>query len=237
MATDSRPPLGDLDENDLAATTMAVVDRVRPHLGTILMVVAILFVALAAWVFVRTQNRSEQARAWDDLFRAMQLRDSGQLQAIADSMPEEPAGIRALIALGDMALTDGNGLLMRNPERARGRLEDAAEFYARVNAARPQGTTAERGVLGLARAREGLGELEEARLGYEALLEEYPDSPYASLAEERIAALSRPATERWYDWLESRATDDRPSTEAAQPPSAPGSEPSESAADAEPAAG
>ena len=56
MDSEHQASLGDLDDNDLAATTQAVVDRVRPHLGTILLVAALLFAALAAWTLVRAQR-------------------------------------------------------------------------------------------------------------------------------------------------------------------------------------
>ncbi len=243
MATDSRPPLGDLDENDLAAATMSIVDRVRPHLAAIVTVVAILFLGLAATVFVRSQASSEQALAWDALYRALPLRDSDQLRAIAADFRGEPAGTRALLALGDMALADGNGLLIRDPGRARGRLEDAVEFYTDANASRPTGIAAQRGILGLARARESLGSLAEARRGYEALVAEYPDSPFATLVEDRIASLDRPATERWYNWLAARSDTDAggESEDSSDAPPAASAEPAESAVDderpAEPPAG
>ena len=66
----------------------------------------------------------------------------------------------------------------------------------------PTALAAQRGIFGLARARESLGELEEARRGYEALAAEYPDSPYRTIAEERVAALSRDSTQQWYKWFE-----------------------------------
>jgi len=235
MATDSRPPLGDLDENDLAAATMSIVDRVRPHLAAIVTVVAILFLGLAATVFVRSQASSEQALAWDALYRALPLRDSDQLRAIAADFRGEPAGTRALLALGDMALADGNGLLIRDPGRARGRLEDAVEFYSDANASRPTGIAAQRGILGLARARESLGSLAEARRGYETLVAEHPDSPFVPLAENRIAALDRPATERWYNWLASRsdANAGGEAEDSSDASPAASVEPAESAPDAE----
>jgi hypothetical protein len=237
METDTRPALGDLDENDLAAATMSIVDRVRPHLAAIVTIVAILFLGLAAFVFLRSQTRARQAEVWDVLLNAIPLRDSDRLQAIASDARGDAAGVRALIALGDMALSDGNGLLMRNPAQARKRLEEAVEFYAEVNAAGPRGIAAERGILGLARAQESLGRLEDARLGYEALVEEYPESPFAALAEDRLTALDSPATQRWYNWLESRAAGDDGSAATTEPAAATSAEPAQPTADAEPPAG
>ena len=54
----------------------------------------------------------------------------------------------------------------------------AAAAYADVLSQRPTGMVAERATMGLAKARESLGDLEQARRGYEAVANEYPLSPY-----------------------------------------------------------
>jgi hypothetical protein len=222
MDSEHQAALGDLDDNDLAVTTQAALDRVRPHLGTILIAVGVLFAALAAWTLVRSQQTSERTAAWDSFINAFAQGDAVGLDTVMTRYGGSPAAQWAAIVQADVALADGNRLMLVDPGQGRRRLEAAVERYAAVNAERPLALAAQRGIFGLARARESLGELEEARRGYETLAAEYPDGPYRSVAEERVAALSRKPTEEWYNWFESRAT----SGSGSQPSAAESSDPS-----------
>jgi len=55
--------------------------------------------------------------------------------------------------------------------------------------------------MGLAKARESLGELDQARRGYEAVANEYPSSPIANLATEHADDLARDTTKAFYNWF------------------------------------
>lgn len=218
--------LGELHDNDLAVSTQAIWDRIRPHLGTLLLVVAGAFAALAAWTLLRSQRTSEQAAAWDGFITAFAEGDAGGLDTVMARYAGSPAAQWAAIVQGDAALSDGNRLLLTNPAQARGRLEAAADRYAAVAAERPSGLAAQRAVFGLARARESLGQLDEAARGYQALVAEYPESPFVPMAEERVAALSRPATREWYKWFESRpasGAESQPAAESSDAPAQPAS--------------
>jgi hypothetical protein len=204
MATGDRASLGELDDNELAATTIALVDRIRPHLGLILLAAAVLFAVLAGFVLVRSQRAAERAAAWEECLGALAEGDPGRLGDVAARYRGTPAAWWAELVLADTALADGNRLLVTDRGQAGARLAAAADLYAAVNAQRPTDLAAERGIFGLARTRESQGQLDEARRGYQALVAEYPDSPFRGIAEERIAALARPATERWYKWFETR---------------------------------
>ena len=216
MEAESPVALGGLEDNDLASGTMAIVDRIRPHLGTILLATLLLFAALAALTLVRSQRSGQRTAAWDECLGALAAGDPARLEDVAARYGGSPAAQWAELVLADTALADGNGLLMSDAQRGRRRLEEAVGRYTSVNAQRPQQLAAERAILGLARARESLGELAEARSGYETLVSEYPESPFRPLAEERAAALARASTERWYKWFESR-TVAAPADPAAKP--------------------
>ena len=61
--------------------------------------------------------------------------------------------------------------------------------------------------MGLAKARESLGDLEQARRGYEAVANEYPLSPMANLATEHADDLAQDKTKAFYNWFaEQRLT-------------------------------
>ena len=220
MEAENRAALGDLDDNDLASGTMAAVDRIRPHLGTILLIALAVFAALAIWTLIRSQQAAQRTASWDECLAALAEGNPARLEAVVARYGGSSAAQWAELVLADTALADGNRLLTIEPAQGRRRLEEAAGRYTAVNAQRPQHLAAERAVLGLARARESLGELAEARRGYQALVDEYPGSPFRPLAEERIAALGRESTAGWYKWFESRSVTAPPPAAGAASPAA-----------------
>jgi hypothetical protein len=239
MEADSRAALGDLEDNDLATGTLAVVDRIRPHLRAILIAVLGLFAALALWTLINSQRTAQRAASWDECLAAIAAGDARRLETVVTRYGGSPAAQWGEIMLADTALADGNRLLMIDQAQGRRRLNEAVGRYTAVNTQRPAALAAERAIFGLAQARESLGDLAEARRGYEALVAEYPESPFRGPAEDRIAALGRESTERWYKWIESRpaaAAATKPAEADGQPPAAASTQPAnEPATSAEPA--
>ena len=237
MEAESRAALGDLEDNELANGTLALVDRIRPYLGTILIGVLVLFAALAAWTLIRSQASAQRAAGWDECLAALAEGDPGRLETVAVRYGGTAAAQWAELVLADTALADGNRLLMTDRSQGVRRLQDAVGRYTAVNAQRPGPLATERAIFGLARARESLGELAEAKRGYEALVAEYPESPFRGLAEERAAALTRGSVERWYKWFEARpAVGQPPAAEPTKPANEPATPAAESGKPAEPAA-
>jgi hypothetical protein len=110
----------------------------------------------------------------------------------------------------------------------------AVEAYSALMANRPQGLLGERVVFGLAKARESLGQLAEARRGYEAVAAEFPTDALAQIAAGRAAELGRESTRQWYDWFGAqKIAPPAPATNAANPANAEPAPP----APAQPAAG
>ena len=58
--------LAEIEDNELAQATMSIVDRIRPHLITILAAIGVGFAALAAWTLISSQKATETAKAWDE---------------------------------------------------------------------------------------------------------------------------------------------------------------------------
>jgi hypothetical protein len=227
MASEGRAALGELKDNELAVTTMAVVDKIRPHVGIILLAIAVVVAAVAGMVLVRSQQAAERAAGWEACLGALSDGEPGRLEEVAVRYRGTPAGWWAELVMADAALADGNRLLLVDRAQAENRLAAAAELYTSVNSQRPKALAAERSIFGLARARESQGQLKEAEQGYKALVAEYPASPFTAIAKGRLAALALPSTQRWYKWFETPPV----------APAAPSAEPSDdkSAESAEPA--
>jgi tetratricopeptide (TPR) repeat protein len=233
MQSDRRHELG---ENDLAGTTMELVDRIRPHLRSLLVAIGLLFGGLAAWTLVTSQQAAGRAQSWEACLAALTSGDGNRLAEVIRQHPDTPAAGWAQLVLADSALQQGCDLLFTDRVQGTARLEDAVGRYRQMLAARPTGMLAERAVFGLAKANEALGNLEEARRGYEAVIADHPGGASASLAEGRVAALSREATRQWYDWFAAQKP--QPAAAAGAPATTPESPSSDAAppASAEPAA-
>lgn len=201
-------------DNALADKTSQILDRLRPHANAIVLGIGGLAVALLAWGLVSSQAAAGRARSWD-AFLAAVASDSRPLlvESLGDVIrryPETPAARWSELLLADFAMSEGNDLLFANTELGRQRLRFAAEGYSAVLAARPRGLLASRATLGLAKVRESLGELDEARRGYEAVAREHGASGFATIAEERGKALGREGTKQWYDWFAAQKFDPPP---------------------------
>lgn len=210
----------ELEENDLAESTVSLIDRIRPHLRTIAIVAAGAVAIGSAWTFTSAQQAATRSQSWDACMAALSEGNPERLTDVIRRYPGSPAAQWSQLMMADGAIAEGTQLLFADRERARQRLDSAIGIYTGLLAERPRSLIAERAVFGLAKARESLGQLEEARRGYETIVAEYPESAVRSIAENRIAALSRESTRQWYDWFDgwkpaAAAPADKPAEPAA----------------------
>lgn len=226
----------ELEENDLANATMSVVDRIRPYVRPIGLAAVGAFAALAAWTVVTAQRSAEKEQAWDACLAAVSTRDGGRLGDVISRYPGSAAAQWSQLLLADNALAEGSRLVFTERDRGRERLQGAADLYGGLLGQKPPAAAVERAIFGLAKTREALGELEAARLGYQTLAAEHPQSPLRGLADARVAALSRPATAGWYDWFASRKPENNAAPAADATPATSGKPAADAAPVTEPAA-
>lgn len=221
----------ELEGNDLAGTTLEFVDRIRPYLRPLLGVIALAFVGLTAWTLISAQQTATTARSWEECLDAVSSGDAEKLSAVIRRHPDTAAASWAQLLLADAAASQGCDRLFTDRPQGVARLEEAIGRYRQLLAARPTGMLAERAVFGLAKANEAIGNLEEARRGYEAVIADHPGGAAASLAAAHLEIVSREATRQWYDWF--AAWKPAPPAAADSPPAA---TPEAPAPDASPAA-
>jgi len=200
----------ELAENDLAESVEHLAERMRPYLPTILIAAIGSLLAVFLSLFISAGWEASRSESWDACLGALASGDENAFREVILRYPDSPASQWAELVLADRNLSEATDLLFAplDPANdvARQRLEDAAASYAGILAQRPTGMVAERATLGLAKARESLGELDEARRGYEALAQEYGESPMAKLAVAHAADLARGDTKAFYNWFaEARA--------------------------------
>lgn len=194
----------ELEGNALADGLGDVIDAIRPHLRAIALAALGLVLAAVAWMWMQQQRAALEARSWDDYLLAVRPVDPAALAEVITAHPGTAAAGWARLWQAEISLDEGSQLLFVDRARATPKLEDAASLYAGVLRARPSGLLAERATFGLAKANEALGKIDEARAGYEAVVDEHPDGLLAGPGRQRIAALSGNGTREWYDWFASQ---------------------------------
>jgi hypothetical protein len=157
--------------------------------------------ALAAWVLVSAQSTATKSQSWDAFLAGLSGGDPQAFDEVVRRYPGTPAAEWSRLVMADMALIDGTELMFVNKDQAPPRLQAAADLYASILASRPTGMLAERATFGLAKARESVGQLDEARRGYAAVAAEFPEGALAGLARKHAATVDREATRQWYDWF------------------------------------
>jgi hypothetical protein len=210
----------ELRENDLADSVEQLSERLRPYVTPILSVAIGALVLVLVGLFVSSRWEATRSESWDTCLAALVTGDQEGFREVILRYPGTPAAQWSELILADRNLSEATDLLFAKMDPAndvaRERLERAAAAYADVLSQRPTGMVAERATMGLAKARESLGDLEQARRGYEAVANEYPSSPMANLATEHADDLAQDKTKAFYNWfaeqrLANAATQD-PST-------------------------
>ena len=226
----------EVGDNDLAEATLKIVDRIRPYFGTILAGLAAALAAFVVYGMVSSQAEATRTQSWDACLAAISSGDVDSFNEVVRRYPGTDAARWAELLMADAAASEGTQLLFIDRQRAEGRLQAAVEAYSSLMAGRPQGLLGERVVFGLAKARESLGQLAEARRGYEAVAAEFPADALAQIAAGRAAELGRESTRQWYDWFGAqKITTPASATNVANPANAapaaaPAAEPAQPAA-------
>ena len=195
----------ELRENDLADSVEQLSERLRPYVTPILSVAIGALVLVLVSLFVSSRWEATRSESWDTCLSALVTGDQEGFREVILRYPGTPAAQWSELILANRNLSEATDLLFAKMDPAndvaRERLEMAAAAYADVLSQRPTDMVAERATMGLAKARESLGDLDQARRGYEAVANEFPTSPMANLATEHAADLAQDKTKGFYNWF------------------------------------
>lgn len=212
----------ELDQNWLADRIAGSVNTVKPHTNAILgIALAVLILAVAAVLWIQ-KSRADAARSWEDFYLAAESNDFLKLEKVIEQYPGADAAQWAAAVVGDLHLNNGCQELFSNKLAANQELTKAIECYQEVLNQSKTPTLRERATFGMARALEAHGELARAETRYQELVNNWPDGPYAEIAQLRIEDLKRPATKEFYDRFKDfdpkPAFSDAPGTPGERPP-------------------
>ena len=195
-------------DNLLLAYLMDTYEKIKPHTTMILagaLVVMALFYAYRWW---DAKNQAEIIETYAEMFDALGAGDTERLEVIGDAFKGLPEGDLALVFAADRHMSAATMELFTNKRNAEIDIESAIESYEM--AVESDNENIQRAaLLGLARAHEARAatrssdhrveeSLDTATTTYEALIEEFPDSREAKLAERRRTEIARPSVHDFY---------------------------------------
>jgi hypothetical protein len=183
--------------------------KAGPNTATIVICLAILLVAgaVVAWRLIRSSQLASQSAAWVKVYNADSI---DQYQDIAKAEAQSPPALAARFEEARSQLRHGLEKLASNDEKERNEAADqvknAGDLYAQlVNDARDHPLLVQEALMGAAKARESLGELDEALKHYHDLAGRRPESDLTRQAEQSAKELEDPATKEkvkaFYDQL------------------------------------
>ncbi len=200
----------ELQTNELADLLGRWVNQAQPYAMPALIIVAAALVGCGLFMWYSSSVKRTTGEAWRSFFLAMSGQDTEQIQAglenVATNYGDSAAALWALVVAGDVDLNDGLDSLFQDKSVALTSLGNAIEKYEEVLKQLGDGTDQpllrQRALFGLAQAKEGLGEVDEAAEYYQKAAEvNGADSALAEQAKQRAKALADSDLKNWYFWF------------------------------------
>lgn len=192
----------ELQTNKLADWLGNHLEQLRPH-GKKILAFAILGAAvIVTGVMIAKDRQAATAMAWNDFYIAQAGRDREALANVAKSHSGTVVALWAKQSQGDVDLTDGISALYIDRDDAFRSLDDAKQAYTEVvNKGSAYPELMRHSLFGLAQANEATSNLEKAKDFYQKVAQQFPDSPVAVEARERLNAIQNPQVEKFYNWF------------------------------------
>ncbi|MEC7680642.1 MAG: tetratricopeptide repeat protein, partial [Planctomycetota bacterium] len=201
-----------LEHNELAVWLGKVNKSIEPHSKPIAAVVAVAVVAGIAWTFLTTEQLAKRSDATLQLIQAAAGGDSEVLAKVGDTYSDTEAGSWARLYQGQQLMIQGMTALYRNREEAEILLSDAKQALQSAVNSSSNNLLASRGHYAIAQIEEALGDVSneqgedgESMLAaidsYQKVIDLNESEAMVERAEERIAALKKPATREFIAWF------------------------------------
>lgn len=212
----------ELHTNALAEWLTETSEKLRPYSGAIVAGLALAAIAIAVFYYMQSSKQSRAVAASDQLLAAISSEGTKDLEEVAKEYSATSQGTIARLLVAEQLLDSGTTTLFRNKPAGRQNIEKAIEEFTKVGPATRDTMLRSWALYGLGRAHESLNDLGAARLSYQSLLDDYPNSALAKAAREHLERLGQKPVQEFYDWFARQ--DPRPAS--ATGPGTPGLKPS-----------
>jgi hypothetical protein len=202
----------ELAENDLSKAINRLLEKAEPHSNKILLAALVVTVVVVAVVYgVKSTSGSRSAG-----FAELTGCETGDcFENVADEYPETAVGVWARLRAAEMYLADGIQTSTTNRNVSSDSLHKAKEAFDQVlkgDNIPPQAR--ERALYGMGTCLETLSDQNTSPAidAYQSLLDEFKDSQYKYLVEDRIKALKTSQAQEFYAWFHKQnpKPEDRP---------------------------
>lgn len=201
----------ELAENDLAKYITRALKKIEPYQNQILLGMLVITVVIVSAVLLTRSTSADKSGGFAALVNCETADD---YKGVAEQFPGTIAGHWARLRSGEKFLQEGIRLSISDRAQATDRLEEAEEAFDKL--LQDQTVNSEvrlKALYGMAMTLESLGDdTAKSIAAYQALIDEFPDSRYRPLADERIADLEKGSTQEFYAWFQAQnpSPTDRP---------------------------
>ena len=209
----------ELQQNDLAIYLDKINRSIEPYSKWIALVVGVAIVGGIAYGFYRSEQKAHRSESTLQLIQAAGTQDAEVFLTVSDNYPNTAAGDWARLYQGQSYLSQGIQSLFNDRENAEELLSDAQQALRAAISGKKDKLLRSRGQFGIARAAEALGEIDQAIEEYKKVIEINESEAMNEKAQERIDALSDPATKAFVSWF---ADQDFSPRDPSAPPTLPG---------------
>jgi len=195
----------DLKTNELERLVTQVVPVLDRHKEKLIYGLCAILLAFSAWYYLTRTAKNARSAGWSKFITAD---DSDEYGTVASQHAGEAPGQWALLNEAEILLNQGVQGMFTDREGALEDLKAAEENYGELlSETGLPAPVKERCLFGLARCREALsdGDTSEAVEAYEELLEQFPNTVYADIANEQIATLKDQQTQEFYAWFSEQS--------------------------------
>jgi tetratricopeptide (TPR) repeat protein len=209
----------ELETNDLAILLDRVNKAVEPYSKLIALGIGAAFLGVMGWLFYSSQQTGQRSDSTLDLIQATASQDPEVLMEVSQDYPGTTAAAWAQVYQGQLQLSQGIQTLYRDREEAEQLLNDAKSALQSAVAGSSDQLLRSRAYLGIARAQESLGNLEEAIAAYQEVSAIGESDAIIKHADQQIAALGDPKTKEFLTWFDDQ---EFAPSDPSLPPSLPG---------------
>ena len=191
----------ELQHNALADWLGTNIEKLRPHVNTILAGVLAVVVVVGVGTVWRNLSHSRATASWEAFDAAWGSAQTGaaDIQKVAEKYPGTSAGMWALLTAAGMQLNQGCDLLFTNKDSAKLELRNAADNYQRFLASEAPESLKEWATFGLAQTHEALSDTDNAKKYYAQVLKTWPSGAFAQASKDALGRLEQPKWGQFYD--------------------------------------
>ena len=188
----------ELEHNALLDWLATTYKQAEPYLNLVLGIVVAAALVVFGYSWWSRQAAGQTAEAWDRFYQAQTANNPVEFEKVAESYPGTHVGQYAAVNAADLRLIFGLNQRFSNQAGAMPELRKAVGLYLMADESSSP-MLRQRATFGLARAYEGLGDLEKAIQYYRQLTEKWPKGAYDEVASHALTQLQKPETKAWFD--------------------------------------